>query len=773
MNHLQPVDLFLASFIVFLFVPICVRYIHGKIVGWALAIFPLLLFLYFISLIPATMGGKIIKSSLDWFPALGINFLFYIDGLSLLFALLISGIGIFIVIYSAYYLEDHSYLSRYYNYLFFFMLSMLGLILANNLIIIFIFWELTSIASYLLIGFNHEQLKAREAATQALFITSLGGLALLICFILIGVASQTYNLSEIMLQGSLLQHSSSFIIILILMLLGSFTKSAQFPFHFWLPNAMEAPTPVSAYLHSATMVQVGIYLLARFHPLLSQSPWWFFFLTIAGAITMMGGAVLAIIQTDMKLILAYTTMTALGSLIFLLGSPHEMVIKAAVSFLVAHALYKATLFMVVGDIQHQIGTRDIREVGGLYRSMPITFMAVIVAGASMAGIPPLLGFYVKELFYEANLAIPVASQILTFIVVVSNMITAMMAFSIIFRPFFGKRKPNIQIKEANINMSINALFLAVITLIFSIFPFVLNRIILSPAASAILNRVVVVELTLWHGFTPSLALSCITLLGAMLLYLKRNFVKNCINYFRIVLNHGPNWFYNQLIQKILDFANFQTMILQNGKLRIYLAVIFMTVAGCSVGGLMQQPIFSIFKWPASVNIFALFLAIWILVTAFATLWVQSYFVGLIFLGLFGSSVALFFVINAAPDVAMTQVLIETLIIIMVVLNFSRHPMLSKIKKEKMIWRAINITISLVIGFSFTVLLLIITDLPFSDKIGNYFLENSRTLGHGSNVVNVILVDFRSFDTLGEIIVIAVSALGVFGLIKKKFSNEDI
>src|SRR3990167_7327309 len=375
---------------------------------------------------------------------------------------------------------------------------MLGLVLADNLITLFIFWELTSISSYLLIGIEHERIVAREAAAQALFVTVLGGLSLLASFILMGMATHTYSLSQMLSQEGLLQHHPWLSIILLLLFLGAFSKSAQFPFHFWLASAMEAPTPVSAYLHSATMVQAGVYLLARFHPLLSHNAWWFITLTTVGSITMIVGVLLAVRENDMKLMLAYTTVTALGSLIFLLGSTQDTVIKAAVAFLVAHALYKATLFMAIGDIQHQAGTRDIREVRGLHKAMPITFMAVLVAGASMAGLPPLLGFYVKELVYKANLAAaPVAVYILTAIAVFSNMIMAMLAFLLVIKPFWGKQKPAL-VSEAEVNMSVNALLLAFLTLLLSLFPFVLNRAVLSPAASAILSHPLEVELTLWH-----------------------------------------------------------------------------------------------------------------------------------------------------------------------------------------------------------------------------------------------------------------------------------
>ncbi|ACJ17851.1 putative monovalent cation/H+ antiporter subunit A [Coxiella burnetii] len=751
-------------------VPIVVHYLKGPRLGWGLALIPFLLFIYFIHLIPTIMHGGTIYSGFRWFPDLNINFSFYVDGLSLLFGLLITGIGIPIVIYSAPYLENHPHLTRYYGYLFLFMASMLGLVLANNLIVLFVFWELTSISSFLLIGLEHERPAARKAAVQALFVTVIGGLSLLASFILIGIVTHTYSVAQLLSQGNLLQNQPLFVPILLLMLIGAFTKSAQFPFHFWLPNAMEAPTPVSAYLHSATMVQVGIYLLARFHPLMSHNYWWFVILTTIGGITMLAGVLLAVRQTDMKLILAYTTITALGSLVFLLGSTHDLIIKAAVAFLLAHALYKATLFMAVGDIKHQTGTRDIGKVRGLHKAMPITFMAVLVAGASMAGLPPLLGFYVKELVYGASLVAPLASHILTIIAVFSNMIMAMLAFLLVLRPFWGEQKPK-RVREANVNMSVNALLLASLTLLLSIFPFVINHTVLSPAVSAILRRPLKTKLTLWHGFTPSLVLSLITLLGAIVLYLKRAEFRWILARFDSVYRHGPVWLYDRFMHYLLRVAEWQTEILQNGKLRLYLITTFATIALTLGDVLVRNHLIMVKQWGFSFSFLPLFLATWLLISAYMTIWVRSYLIGLVFLGLFGIGAALFFIVNAAPDVAMTQALIETLIVIIVVLNLYRQPPLPKIVDEKTYSRIINAVIALGIGFSVAVLLIAITQQPFDDFIGQYFITHSIPSGHGRNVVNVVLIDFRGFDTLGEIIVVAVAALGIYGLLKSRFRRS--
>lgn len=767
----MPIAILLILFVIAFAILLTGSFFQRRIL-WALSGIPLFLFSYFLNFVPPVMNGRVFYYFLDWFPSLGVFLSLYLDGLSLLFVLLITGIGTLIIIYSMAYLEKKENAARYFCYLFLFMAAMLGIVLSNNLLTLFIFWEITSISSYLLIGFNHEKSAAREAALNALLITSAGALFLLVGIILIGIATHTYLITDLLNNGKQFIDNPWYNTILFLILIGAFTKSAQFPFHFWLPNAMEAPTPVSAYLHSATMVQAGVYLLARFHPIMSGSSLWFITLTLIGAITMLIGVLLAFRQTDMKLLLAYTTVTALGSLVFLLGSDQDAVIKAAIAFLISHALYKATLFMVVGDIQHQAGTRFITEVKGLRKAMPLTFLAALVAGASMAGLPPLLGFYVKELVYEANLAVPIASNILTTIVVFANMMVAALAFMLVIKPFFGQQRPQ-NVLEANKKMSMNAFLLAVFTLIISLFPFTIDKAILSPAASATLGHAVTMHLTLWHGFTSSLVLSLITLLGAIVLYLLRSKVKVLLNWFSIIFKFGPSYIWQQLFQGILLFAEWQTKILQSGKQRIYLTIVFLTIA--------LSLYFIIFiTHPIKVENLSFpnywisaFLFIWIFTSAIMTMLVNTYLRGLIFLGMFGLGIALLFLVNAAPDVAMTQVLVETLIVIIVVLNLYQQPALPKIFPEKNAIRLLNMLIALSIGISITLLLLTITHQDFNASISEYFLKNSVALAHGRNVVNVILVDFRALDTLGEITVVAMAAIGIFGLLKVRKGTRKI
>ena len=368
---------------------------RGAVTGVLVAAVPAIAMIAFAMQVPSIVSGETLRISAEWVPSLNVNLSFRLDGLSMVFALLISAIGAVVVLYSSAYLAGHSQLARYYLYLLTFTGAMLGLVLADNLVTLFVFWEMTTITSYLLVGFNHESPAARRAALQALLVTGGGGLALLAGIILMGIAAGSLEISEIAGRGDMLRSHDLYLPILVLVLLGAFTKSAQVPFHFWLPNAMAAPTPISAFLHSATMVKAGVYLLARLHPVLGGTDAWLWSLSTFGAATAVFGGVLAIRQTDLKALLAYTTVMALGTLVMFLGSQATVAIAAAMTFLVVHSLYKAALFMVAGIIDHQTGTRDLRQLGGMVAAMPITALAAAMAAFSMGGFPPFLGFIGK------------------------------------------------------------------------------------------------------------------------------------------------------------------------------------------------------------------------------------------------------------------------------------------------------------------------------------------------------------------------------------------
>jgi multicomponent Na+:H+ antiporter subunit A len=549
--------------------------------GWLLASLPLGLAVYFANLARATGLQPPPTVSYPWAPELGVQLSFRLDGLSLLFALLITGVGALILIYSGSYLAGHPRLGRLYALLLMFMASMLGLVLADNVLALFVFWELTSLSSYLLIGFDHERAPARAAALQALLITGGGGLALLAGLLLLGQAGGSLELSTLLGLGEEIRSHPLYPAILVLVLLGAFTKSAQFPFHFWLPGAMEAPTPISAYLHSATMVKAGIYLLARLSPALGGTDLWTLSVGGAGACTMLLGAWLATQQSDLKRILAYSTVSALGMLTLLLGLGGQMAIVAAMAFLLGHALYKGALFLVAGAIDHETGTRDVDQLRGLGLRMPVTALAAALAALSLAGIPPLFGFIAKELFYEASLQAPLARWT-TAAVVGANVLLVAIAGWVGLRPFLGKRAATPRDPhEAPPGMWLGPLFLAGLGLAMGVWPDLRTAAaaLLRGASESILHANVEIELALWHGLNPALRLSALTLACGIVVYLLRGPLRKASRPFAGLGRWGPAAGYELSLKLLVGLADGQTRLLQSGYLRYYLWIILVTSVG--------------------------------------------------------------------------------------------------------------------------------------------------------------------------------------------------
>ena len=413
----------------------------GRAAGWVFALLPAAFAVMLGTLAPQVAAGTPVRETLEWVPQLGLRLTLSVDGLGLLFGMLITGVGALVLVYAQGYLEGHEHLGRMFSYLLMFMGAMLGVVLTDNLLAMFVFWELTSISSYLLIGFDHNRLKARKAALQALLITGGGGLALLVGVLMLGSLAGTYNVSEMLAGKEGVLASDLYVPIAALFALGAFTKSAQFPFHFWLPGAMEAPTPVSAYLHSSTMVKAGIYLLARLSPVLGGTELWETMLTVAGATTMVLGAVLAIRQTYLKKLLAYSTVSSLGIIVMGLGIGTPYAVEAAIVYLFAHALFKGALFMVAGAIDHGTGERDVERLGGLARAMPALAVVGVLAALSMAGLPPLMGFIGKELLLKGTLKAPEWSGVLTGLTVFTALLTVTIALLTGIKPFIGKTLP--------------------------------------------------------------------------------------------------------------------------------------------------------------------------------------------------------------------------------------------------------------------------------------------------------------------------------------------
>ena len=739
--------------------------------GWLLCLFPAALTVYFSLFMGELRSGEIFIYSYAWAPSLGVNLSFYLDGLSLLFALLISGVGALIVLYSSAYLAEHKNLGRLYAYLLMFMSSMLGTVLSGNIITLFVFWELTGLSSFLLIGFEHEREGARKAAWQALLVTTAGGLALLLGLLLLGEAGGSFEISALLGRGTLIRSHPLYVPMLLLILVGAFTKSAQFPFHFWLPNAMEAPTPVSAYLHSATMVKAGVYLLARLSPILGGTAVWQTTIVIVGATTMLLGAFLALRQTDLKRILAYSTLSILGALMFLLGIGTRAAVEAAMAYLIIHALYKAGLFLVAGIIDHEAGTRDVNRLKGLGRLMPITFAAAGLAAFSMAGLPPFFGFIGKELLYAATLEAPLGPFVLTGAVLLTNVLLVAVAGIVGLRPFIGSREaPSKDIHEASFRMWIGPLVLSGLGLLIGLVPQLAAGTVVSPAVAAVLSQPTVTELVLLHGLTVQLALSGLTFALGVAVYVKRDAIRRLIG--RIDFGHrcGPEWGYNRVMDGTVALARLQTRILQSGHLHYYLFIIIGTMV-CLVGWSMSdwraQGIFQ--NW-SDIRIHECIVASVILMATAAIVRARSRMFAVAALGVIGYSVALIFVMFGAPDLAMTQFSIDTLTVILLVLVIYRMP--KYVKFSRISERVRDATVALAAGILVTFLTLAATAGPTASRLSSFFAENSYPAAKGRNIVNVILVDFRALDTLGEITVLAAAAIGVYSLVRLRMDKND-
>ena len=754
-----------SGFALALVVPLLYRFTR-KWTGWILALLPLTLVIYFVSQINQISKGEVIKVSYNWIPSLGISLSFFVDGLSMLFVLIIAGIGALVMIYGNGYLSGHRNQSRFYVYILIFMASMIGVVVSDNLITLFIFWELTSISSYLLIGFDHEHEKSRAAALQALLITGGGGLALLAGLILLGHTSGSWQLSQLLVQNGAVREHALYVPILLLILLGAFSKSAQVPFHFWLPAAMQAPTPVSAYLHSATMVKAGVYLLARLNPILGGTDEWYYLVTLAGALTMVIGGLLALPQTDLKLLLAYSTVSALGTMVMLLGFSTTLATKAAIVFLLVHALYKGSLFMMAGAVAHETGTRDVNSLSGLIKYMPITAAAAVLAAFSMSGFPPLLGFISKELLYEAKIQAPSAALIIIVVGVVANMINVTVAAIVGIRPFIGDKSvtPK-QGHEAPVALWLGPLMLAGAGLIFGLFPTLIANSLISPAVSAVQAEITTIKLKLWHGINPVLMLSVFTAISGIGLFFKRHAIRRFAARLKFILPVTPTRLYENGLNSMLGLARVQTKLLQSGYLRNYILLVI-----CTAMGLLGYKLLINNKLIPSLNFtgirfYEIGIAVLILLATLMAVRTRSRLGAVAALGVIGFSIALIYVFYGAPDLAMTQLLVETLTVLLFVLILYRLPRYTKLSKTTN--RVRDAFIALAAGGMMTTLVLLAVNVKYYPSISSFFAEKSLTQAHGRNIVNVILVDFRAMDTLGEITVLTVAALGVYALLKLK------
>lgn len=732
--------------------------------GWLLALAPLAAFCWFVSRIPAVAAGKTLHESLSWVPALGVRLSLYLDGLSLLFALLISGIGTLIVLYAGAYLSRHRHLGRFHAYLLTFMLAMLGLVLADDMVVMFVFWELTSIASFLLIGFLHEKAESRRAALQALLITGAGGLALLAGLVLLGIAAEASQFSS--LRAAQLEGHPLLPAIMLLILLGCFTKSAQIPFHIWLPNAMNAPTPVSAYLHSATMVKAGIYLLARLNPVLGGPLGWGTILIAVGTTTAVLGTLLAFRQTDLKRLLAYTTVTVLGQLTMLIGTDTAHGLQAFVLYLVAHSLYKGALFMVVGAIDQGTGTRELTRLGGLIRYMPLTGAAMALAAFSNAGLPPFFGFIAKEFKYAGLMEMGLVGWAVALAMILTNALLFAIAGLMFIRSFLGPpgdypRTPH----EVSLSMWLGPMLLALGGFLLGAWNTWPETWLVNTAVQAVARSPVDVKLYLWGGITPAVLASLLTLLLGVLLYRSRERVRVLLERADMALSISGDLLWDRLLRHLFLFAAILAARFQHGSLRQHLLLLAMTALGTllafglpSVGGVLAEADFS----PVSpLGLAGCLLA---LVGAAATALLPGRLTLVATLATCGLGLVLFFAAVNAPDVAMTQLMVEALGVIFLALVFRKMPSMPPSGAHSPWKRRLHAAVAILFGLGVTTALLLVTSLPLPGDVAAWYLAKSQPYGHGNNVVNVILVDFRAYDTLGEILVVALAALAAAPLL---------
>ena len=740
--------------------------------GWTLALLPAALFAWFASLLPGVMADGAQVITYPWFPSLDIQLSFLIDGLSLMFALLISGIGTFILIYAGGYLKGHPAIARFYVLMLAFMASMLGVVLSDNLITLFVFWELTSITSYLLIGFDHEDVNARRSALQGLFVTVAGGLALLAGLIMLGTITGSYALSDVLASEIVLSEHPWFTPLLLCILAGCFTKSAQVPFHFWLPNAMAAPTPVSAFLHSATMVKAGVYLLARLSPAMGDSELWTLLLSLFGGMTMFLGAFMAITHTGAKKLLAYSTIMALGTLVMLIGIGTHYAMVAFASFLIAHSLYKGALFMIAGILDHETGTKDVAAMGGLARLMPVTAVFAALAALSLAGIPPLLGFVGKELMFEAVLGAPVLGGLLIVLSVGAGVGVMVAAAVIAIKPFFGERRETPKHPhEAPVSMLAGPVVLASLSLLFGVVLFIPEQTLVAPVVASLGGAANKVHLSLWHGINVPLMLSGLSLIIALAVFAFWSRLQPSLAILRDAGGRiGPEAGYYRIMEWLTRIASWQTRVLQNGTMGNYLITLVMTtvlITGYTLlsqhGSTLRVPV------PALGSGFGWSIAVLMLVSALFASSTRSRLGAVASMGVMGFSVALIFILFSAPDLGITQILVETLTVILLVLVLFRLP--GFIRLSSPLERGRDIVVAIFAGVLMTLLILAATELQFFEPISSGQIARSVPEAHGRNIVNVILVDFRALDTLGEIFVLALAAIGVYSMINLKAEDQ--
>ncbi|MDA4848153.1 putative monovalent cation/H+ antiporter subunit A [Hoeflea poritis] len=755
----------LLPFLAALFAPALTRLFRHN-AAWLLAIVPVVIFWHFATFLPEISKGEVVTGGYQWIPAFRVNFSWFVDGLSLTFALLISGIGVLIVLYSGGYLKGHEHLGRFFSFILMFMGSMLGLVVSDSFLMFFVFWELTSITSFLLIGFDHKREASRRAALQALVVTGGGGLFLLAGLLMIWNVTGISEMSLLLRSQGVLADSPFYLAIFVLVLGGAFTKSAQFPLHFWLPNAMEAPTPVSAYLHSATMVKAGVYLLMRLNPVLGDTAAWETVLPVFGGATLIVGTLLAIRQTDLKLMLAYTTVSSLGLLVMLTGFGHPKAVEAAVLYLVAHSMFKGALFMVAGGIDHEAGSRDITKLGGLMSAMPITFAAAFASAFSMAGLPPFFGFLAKEEIY-AGLWQPGAwPLLLTLVAIVGNGLMFVIGFAVALKPFLGEKPAGLrEAHDGLVLLWLGPAVLAVASLLTAVFSSVTHRLISIPMATAVEGAPVSVYISLIPHIGMALLLSGITIVFGIVAYRNLERLRSAMAATLTAIGWGPDQGFDQFIRGIVRVSFAVTRIVQNGRMETYMKATFvLLIVAILVPMILFDELPAMPQWPQDVSLYELAIMAIAAVGLVAVIFARDRLTAIVSLGIQGFAVALLFMLFGAPDLSFTQFMVETLSVVILALAMTRLR-LTPTDHRPIGKRLFDVTISVVGAGAFLLLLLKVIQLPFDLTLPEFFTNYSMSIAYGRNIVNVILVDFRGTDTWGEIAVVMVAGLAILSLIR--------
>lgn len=738
---------------------------RGKVPASFWALVPALSFALYLSNAGPVWEGEVWRVSLPWAPGMGLSWDVWVSPVGLLLALLVTGIGTLIVLYAAAYLKGSDRIGRFLGFLFLFAGAMLGMAVTENLLVLFIFWELTSITSYLLIGHFHEKLESRKSALDALLITAGGGVAFLAGVILLGEVAGTYVLTELIASKDLIQGHALYPAIFVCVLLGAITKSAQFPFHFWLPGAMAAPAPVSAYLHSATMVKAGVFLIAILYPVLGGTPLWHFSLMGFGAVTMTWGALVAMVQTDLKRLLAFSTVSALGTLMMLLGIETTLAIKAAMLFLIVHALYKGALFMVAGSIEKATGTRDVSELRGLLRTFPLLGIGAIAAAFSMSGLPPFVGFIAKELLYEVKLETPPVGMILLACGFVANAANVVVAFKVGILPFLGRKgeTPLKNVKPKEVGFWIGPLLLGAGSLFFGLFPGAL----LGQPVEAMVQQVsasdYAVKLKLWHGFNLVLLLSVLTVATGVTLFLIRERLWAMGAFFKERLGWSGVTVFRAGLAGFLRGAGAITRGIQSGNITAYMAIIFVTAMAMLAGAWAKSGHLPEFPETGDFRLDVFFLVLLLISLAIILVKTDRRMTSILLLGCIGFSVAALFALYGAPDLAITQILVETLTLLLFALAIYGLPGMKERHTSGRGGRRATF-IAVLVGTGFTLLTIEAFDVQVFDAVGMDLAAISYSEAYGRNVVNVILVDFRALDTLGEITVLLIAALGVYAML---------